>query len=70
MPKPTACVLFMNDPEEILKRRQELTEKEIEDVISKGRHLGKMIKRFIEIKTDEPPEEVAKKMVEWIIRKN
>lgn len=70
MPKPTACVLFVNDSGEILKRRQELTKEEIKDVISKGRELGKTVKKFIEIKTDKSPEEVAKKTVEWIVCKN
>jgi thymidylate kinase len=70
MPKPTACVLFTNDSIEILKRRQELTEEEIENIIREGRKLGKMAKKFIEIKTDKSPEKIAVKMVEWIIRNN
>jgi len=67
MPKPTACVLLTNDSEEILKRRQELTKEEIEEVLWKGRELGKTARRFIEIKTDQPPAVVAKELAEYIV---
>ena len=70
MPKPTACVLLTNDPEEILKRRQELTKEEIVDVLRRGEDLGKTARRFTKIKTDKPPEEVAIELVEWLLCKN
>lgn len=70
MPKPTACVLLTNDPEEILKRRQELTKERIEDVLRKAKELGKTAKRFIEIKTDIKPQDVALRLAKWIVCNN
>jgi len=67
MPKPTAIVLLSNDPDEILRRRQELTREEIEEVLRKSREFGKKVSRFIEIKTDKPPEEIAIELAKWIV---
>jgi thymidylate kinase len=67
MPKPTAIILLSNDPDEILRRRQELTREEIEEVLRKSREFGKKVSRFIEIKTDKPPEEIAIELAKWIV---
>jgi flavorubredoxin len=70
MPKPTACILFVNDAGEILKRRQELTKDEIEEIINRGREYGKKLKKFIEIKTDIIPEKVAIQCAQWLVCNN
>lgn len=67
MPKATACVLLANDPDEILKRRQELTKGEIDSILKKGRELGIAAHRFKEIRTDRTPEIIARELAEWIV---
>ena len=59
MPKPDVLVLLSNDAQAIFARRQEHSREEIERQIVEYRWAGKKAKRFLEVRTDKPPAEVA-----------
>lgn len=67
MPKPTICILLANDPDEIFKRRPELTKQEIVEYLERGREFGKVASKFFEIRTDKSPVIVAEELVRLII---
>lgn len=67
IPKPDVVILLSNDPEEIFRRRQEHSVREIERQIAAYGEIGRQAKHFFEVKTDRPPEKIAEEVVERLI---
>jgi len=62
IPKPDIFILLWNEPEEVLKRKQERTYDEIVEDQKQLEQFGSLSKKFYKIKTDKSPEELKKEV--------